>query len=319
MKLSDIGEFGLINRLKKKYSGVSTEILASIGDDAAAIEKLHDKTLITSDMMIEGVHFDLSFTTFFQLGYKFLAINISDIFAMGGSPKYFVISIGIPNKCSVNDIDELYTGIKKIAGKSGVNMIGGDTCASKSGLVLSGMLIGKAKKIIRRSDAKEGDGIFVSKTVGDSAMGLELLKKRGRRVLRFSPSTPRVKLMKQHLMPEPAPLKNMSRITSMIDISDGLLIDLSHICDESNAGAVIHTDRIPLSRELRLMSRNLGNDPINFALRGGEDYALLFTCPQHSRNDAVRIGEITKKGRYLIDSKGRKIPFKAEGYEHFRK
>lgn len=304
--------------MQKKYSGKAADILAGIGDDAAAVKISNCKTLLTMDMMIEGVHFDMSFTTFFQLGYKFLAVNISDIFAMGGTPKYFLISIGIPGTCDTDDIDELYAGIKKIARKSGVNIIGGDTCASKKGLVLSGALIGETKKIIRRSGAKEGDGIFVSKTIGDSALGLRLLIKRGRRVLKFSPLTPRLRLMKRHLMPEPSPLKDLSRIRSMIDISDGLLIDLSHICEESNVGAVIYTDRIPLSRDLRLMADSIGNDPVKFALRSGEDYALLFTAPQRSRKDAVRIGEITGKDRYIIEGSGTKIAFKAEGYEHFK-
>ncbi len=318
MRLSGIGEFGLIKKLRDMCSGGPPGLLAGIGDDAAAVRTGNRNILITSDMMIEGVHFDLSFTTFYQLGYKFLAVNISDIFAMGGRPGYFFASLGIPRSFRAADIEELYTGIKKIADESGVTVAGGDTCASESGLVLSGTLTGEAKKVIKRSGAKEGDGIFVTDTLGDSAMGLHLLKKRRRRIRSFSSPAPRIKLMKRHLMPAPRPAENLSAITSMIDVSDGLLADLSHICDESRVGAVIHRDRIPVSAELAGIAESLNIDPVELALKGGEDYALLFTAPPDIRTGAFRIGGITGKGRFIIDEKGGKAAFKPEGYEHFR-
>src|SRR4030067_2555092 len=160
----------------------SPKILKGIGDDAAAVKIRADKTLITTDMLLEGIHFDLSFTTFYQLGYKTLEVNISDIFAMGGKPKYFLLSIGIPKNYQSKNIHELYSGIRKIAKKFGIAVVGGDTCASRHGLVLSGTLIGEAGKIIMRSGAKEGDSIFVTNTLGDSAMGLMLLKKIRRKI-----------------------------------------------------------------------------------------------------------------------------------------
>ncbi|MBI5407997.1 MAG: thiamine-phosphate kinase [Nitrospirae bacterium] len=333
MQLSKLGEFGLIKRLRAKCRKVPPEILTGLGDDAAAIKAGAEKILVTTDMLLEGIHFDLSFTTFQQLGRKFLAVNISDIFAMGGRPKYFFISLGIPGNYEPKNIDELYSGILKAADEFGVTIAGGDTCASKRGLVLSGTLIGKADKIITRSGAKEGDGIFVTDTLGDSAMGLRLLKKFQISNFKFQISNFGFKfrsqqsairnsiiaLIKKHLEPEPKPVKNTSKITSMIDISDGLLIDLSHICDESGTGAVIFKDRIPLSKELIRIAEILKMDPVDFALRGGEDYALLFTAPPDIKTDAYRIGEITGKGRFIIDEKGGKTQFKAEGYEHFRK
>ncbi|NOZ69179.1 MAG: thiamine-phosphate kinase [Deferribacteres bacterium] len=318
MRLSGVGEFGLIKKLRDMCAGSPPGLIAGIGDDAAAVRTGNRNILVTSDMMIEGVHFDLSFTTFYQLGYKFLAVNISDIFAMGGRPGYFFASLGIPRSFRTADIEELYTGIKKIADESGVTVAGGDTCASGAGFVLSGTLTGEAKRVIKRSGAKKGDGVFVTDTLGDSAMGLRLLKRRGRRVRSFSSSAPRLKLMKRHLMPEPRPAGNLSAITSMIDVSDGLLADLGHICDESRVGAVIYRDKIPVSAELAGTAKSMNIDPVELALRGGEDYALLFTAPPGIRTRAFRIGEITGKGRFIIDEKGRKAVFKSEGYEHFR-
>ncbi len=331
MQLSEIGEFNLIKNLRKKCTSISPEILSGIGDDAAAIKISNKKTLITADMLIEGVHFDLSFTTFYQLGYKFLAVNISDIFAMGGNPRYFLISLGIPKTYNSIDIDELYSGIKEIAKKFGVAVVGGDTCASKHGLILSGTLIGNADRIIKRSGAKEGDSIFITNTLGDSAMGLMLLKKAKMQIEKCKLKNANFKvlgktlacrnvlpLIKKHLMPEPAPLKNTSKITSMIDISDGLLIDLSHICEESKVGAMVYRNKIPLSKELTATAKSLGIDPIKLAMKGGEDYALLFTSAAHIKTDAFRIGEIIKKGRLIVDDKGKKKPFKPEGYEHFK-
>jgi thiamine-monophosphate kinase len=150
-------------------------------------------------------------------------------------------------------------------------------------------------------------------------MGLNLLKKNARKIRSFSPVTSHLKLMKRHLMPEPVPLKNTSGITSMIDISDGLLIDLSHICDESRVGAMIYGDKIPLSKELAATAKSMKMNPVKLAMKGGEDYALLFTAPRNIKTGAFRIGEIIKKGRLMVDAKGRKTRFKPEGYEHFKK
>jgi thiamine-monophosphate kinase len=320
MKLSKIGERGLIKIFREKCTLTSPHILKGIGDDAAVvkIKNTNKKMLVTSDMLIEGVHFDLSFITFYQLGYKFLAVNISDIHAMGGWPEYFIVCLGIPDTFKVSNIKELYSGITELADKFNISVIGGDTCASREGLVLSGTLIGTAKKIVTRSGARAGDGIFVTDTLGDSAMGLTLLKQRNRRIYRFTSTTSHLKLMKKHLMPEPVPLRDISKITSMIDVSDGLLVDLSHICDESKVGAVLYTDKIPLSKELVAISRQMGYDPLEFALKGGEDYALLFTAPSELKTSAFRIGDIVKKERIILDAKGNKRILKPEGYEHFK-
>jgi thiamine-monophosphate kinase len=324
MKLSKLGEFGLIRQIGKICIEQSRDILLNIGDDAAAVKTGTKTTLLSSDMLAEGVHFDLKTTSFRQLGHKILAVNLSDIYAMGGRPRFFLLNIAIPDKCDVNNIREIYRGIRKLASEHGVKVIGGDTTASKYGLVLSGTMVGEADRVISRKGAKPGDSIFVSGTLGDSAMGLEILKKtrhkkRETGTSRFSLPGSQLKLCKRHLMPEPMTIKRTKDITSMIDISDGLLADLGHICDESRVGAMIYSNRIPLSKELITVSKPSGKDPLEYALKGGEDFVLLFTSPAKSRRDAVRIGEIIKKGRYLADPMGRKRRFKAEGYEHFKK
>jgi thiamine-monophosphate kinase len=324
-RLAQLGEFGLIRRLKTRGICTAPGILKGIDDDAAAVKIKTGITLITTDMLLEGIHFNLLYTTFYQLGYKALAVNMSDIFAMGGHPQYFLMSVGLPKTCTPDDMDNLYAGIRKIAKKYGVAVIGGDTCASKSGFVLNGTLIGNTQRIILRSGARVGDGIFVTQALGDSAMGLMLLKKMNKKAS-FEMSnkqskleTSRVNLMKRHLMPGPAPLNMTRGVTAMIDISDGLLIDLSHICYESRVGAAVYRDKIPLSEDLERTARTMGIDPIKCALHGGEDYALLFTAPHDIKTNAFQIGEIINRGRYIIDSKGRKVPFRAEGYEHFKK
>ena len=328
-RLSELGELGLIKRFRTRCISSSPEVLKGIGDDAAAVKIKAGITLITTDMLLEGVHFDLSLTTFFQLGYKALAVNISDILAMGGKPKYFLLCLGLPKTCRSTDIDALYSGMMKIAKKFRVSVIGGDTSASRKGLVLSGTLIGNADRIITRSGARPGDGIFVSNTLGDSAMGLLLLRKlskktrserqkaEGRRQ-KLKTKNEFLPLIEKHLMPEPRPLKKTSGITSMIDVSDGLLMDLSHICDESKVGAVIYKDKIPLSRRLVSAAKNTQTSPLKYALTGGEDYVLLFTAPRNYKTDAFKIGEIIRKGHFIVDSKGRKTTFKPEGYEHFK-
>ncbi len=313
--LSKLGEFGLIKQIEKICKKGSKDILLNIGDDAAAVMTGSKITLLSSDMLTEGVHFDLKTTSFRQLGHKILAVNLSDIFSMGGRPKFFLLNLAIPVKCSADDIKEMYRGIKSLADRHGVSVVGGDTVSSKKDLVLSGTLVGETDRAISRKGAKPGDGIFVIGTIGDSAMGLEILQKgKGLRAKRKEKEY----LCKQHLLPEPVSVKRTKDITSMIDISDGLLADLSHICDESGVGALLYADKIPLSRELIAISKASGKDPLDYALKGGEDFVLLFTSSAKSRKGAAKIGEITKMGRYIIDTQGRKRRFKAEGYEHFK-
>lgn len=276
-------EIEIIENIRKWCTYKSANVIKGIGDDAAVIRMGDKHLLVTSDMMVEGVHFDLSFITPFQLGHKFLAINISDIYAMGGVPSYFLISLGIPESIKSRFIKELYSGIIKIAERYDIKIVGGDTCRSERGLVLSGMLIGYGDRVIMRSGAKVGDKIYVTDTLGDSSAGLYLLKRRKRRIYTLSSEGVGINLIKRHLMPEPIPISESEskKINAMIDISDGLLIDLWRICDESGVGAVIYRERIPISEELKKISNKFGLDPYSYALRGGEDYVLLFLSLIH--------------------------------------
>jgi len=312
-------EIQIIKDIRKWCIHRSRDVIEGIGDDTAVIRMGDKNLLVTADMMLEGVHFELSLITPFQLGYKLLAINISDIHAMGGVPSYFFMSLGLPKSTANRFIKELYSGIIKIAERYDIKIVGGDTCRSGSGLVLSGTLIGYGERIIKRSGARVGDMIYVTGTLGDSSAGLYLLKRRKKKIYDFSSGSAEVNLIKRHLLPEPVSISESKGISAMIDISDGLLIDLWRMCDESRVGAVIYKERIPISEELKEISSRFGLDPYSYALKGGEDYVLLFTSPEESRKDAYCIGEIVRRGRYIIDERGKKIRMTPEGYDHFRK
>lgn len=325
MKIADVGEFGLIHTISSLCSIRQSPVLLGIGDDAAAITFKADTVLATTDMLIEGIHFDLNYTTFFQLGYKTLAVNVSDIAAMGGQPEYFFLSLGIPPFFETQWIEELYRGINGLATQTKVHVAGGDTCSARSGnFVLSGVLLGSTDKVISRSGARVGDTIYVTNNLGDSAAGLALLQAHGKtanfddnsfdknRYTFFEP------LVRRHLMPVPRFLIDTTEITAMIDISDGLLQDLGHICDQSGTGAKIYLDKIPISDALKKASQYLNRDPLDFALSGGEDYELLFTSSASLEN-CIAIGEITKEDRVMVDKNNQTIPVKLnKGYDHFK-
>ncbi|MBI5181568.1 MAG: thiamine-phosphate kinase [Nitrospirae bacterium] len=327
MKLSELGEIGFLKKIEASLRLSDKSVLIGIGDDAAAVRVSKGKMLLaTTDLLTEGIHFDLRYTSFFQLGAKALLVNISDIAAMGGIPKYALIAIAVPDNIKVEELNELYRGINKTASSYNVSIIGGDTSGSKNGLTINITLLGEAKQgnIVRRGGAKIGDKIFVTGTLGDSSAGLELLKK-GKRI-GF--------LINRHLRPIPR-LKEACFIaqnrlaTSMIDISDGLSTDLNHICRMSRVGAVIYEEKIPVSAGLRNIC--LKKHPLHYALSGGEDYELLFTVNEKnvikiysaiSKNkiSATMVGEITelKKGMLILDSKGQKRPLLPTGFNHFR-
>jgi thiamine-monophosphate kinase len=257
---------------------------------------------------------------------------------MGGAPRHGLINIGIPEHAKPEDISELYEGIMDGARTFRVAVVGGDTSASENGFILSATVIGDVVRPVTRSGARPGDGIYVTGPTGDSAMGLLLLGKLGKKALakvkqnkkKASENILKVNnkavllkdilyLTGKHLLPEPKPIRKTSGITAMIDVSDGLLMDVSHICEESGVGALIYRDRVPVSQELSRVADTMNIDPVSLALRGGEDYVLLFTGPPGKKEkNAVRVGEITGKGRYLIDERGRKRAFQAKGYEHFK-
>lgn len=334
-RLSQIGEFGLIERIKTKFADSNNNISIGIGDDACLIKPTVKKDiLVTTDILLEGIHFDLSYTSFYQLGYKGLSVNISDIAAMGGLPRYLLISIGIPSNIETKDIDELYEGIYELTKDADIYIVGGDTVRSKGSLFLSLTLIGEIEhnRAISRSGAKTGDKIFVTGRTGDSRAGLEILQ--GKAAMRRSWSK---SLVGRHLCPVPRLLEGRMLASerlasSMIDISDGLIADLNQICKESNTGALIYLDRLPVSKELYEYTKETGGNPIEYALNGGEDYELLFTVDKEKEEginrmmmkkrimDCCCIGEIVPVNREImaIDKHGVIKRIKKQGYEHFK-
>ncbi|MFQ5902471.1 MAG: thiamine-phosphate kinase [Candidatus Binatia bacterium] len=328
MRLSELGEFGLIERIRKatpKGRGVRL----GIGDDAAWVECRNHSFLITSDLLIEGVHFDLKWISFYGLGYKTLAVNLSDLAAMGGSPAYLALSLGIPVDFKAEDVEEFYRGVRALASQSGVALVGGDTSASKH-FFISASLVGYAPYgPITRSGGKVGDDLYVTGTLGDSALGLELLnKKKGR-----AKEGKVAHLISRHRFPT-ARLKAGSILAqeklakAMIDVSDGLLQDLGHLCKASGIGAVVWQEALPLSRAYRLC---VGRKGALYAFSGGEDYELLF-CLRH--RDRTRLKKIRKRldvpithigrcvpsreGIKVINRKGDPLSISVLGHDHFK-
>jgi len=331
MKLSHIGELGLLDYIRTRFISRSKDVLTGIGDDAAVLKPRVQHLLVTTDMMVEGVHFDLCFTTPHQLGFKLVSVNVSDISAMGGAPSYLLLNTAVRKNTDMAFITSFFDGIHDALRLYAMKLIGGDISATQRDMSLCATCIGYGKKVINRSGAKSGDTVYTTGTLGDSACGLELLKK----TKRTSPPHPSLvkggstggarvprrisePLIKKHLMPVARnPNKFVRHATSMIDISDGLLIDLSRLCDESKVGARIFLDRIPLSSQLRRAATETGIAPLQFALSGGEDYELLFTAPGKKKIQAFAIGEITKSERVIVDLSGKEKPFSAGGYQHF--
>jgi thiamine-monophosphate kinase len=327
MKLNRLGEFGLIDRIRRTAT-TGRGVRIGIGDDAAWVANPTGSSLVTADLLIEGVHFDLRWTSFFELGYKSLAVNLSDIAAMGGAPTFALLSLGIPANFDSRQIDALYRGVNALARKYRVAIVGGDTNVAKS-VIISVCVIGDPpSRPIRRRGARVGDDIFVTGTLGDSALGLKLLKgNRPRPARRFI-----AQLLQRHHQPTPriiagALLARQLLATAMIDVSDGLLQDLEHICRASRTGAVILNEHLPLSPAYRACA---GNDGTRYALSGGEDYELLFCARPQNRTRiknleqraGVRITRIgtcvpAEKGITVIDGSGKPLPIRFKGHDHF--
>lgn len=307
VKISSLGEFGLINRIAKKAGKPSSKVMISIGDDAAVLKTSLDKyQIITTDTMVENVHFSLKYFKWWQLGWKILAVNISDIVAMGGLPNYALVTLGLSKKVKVEQVDDLYHGMQRLAKRYKVQIIGGDIVSSPN-IFVTVALLGEVEKkyLLRRSGAKAGDLICVTGVLGGSAAGLRNVKLEIRNE----------KLVKKHLLPEPkvkeGRLIAKSRLASaMIDNSDGLVRSVLEICKASGVGAKIFRDKIPVAKGATLKD----------ALFGGEDYGLVFTAKAlrlrsgQARAKAKVIGVIVPKSRGItVDGK----PLKKFGWEHF--
>ncbi|GAB7028180.1 thiamine-phosphate kinase [Geotalea toluenoxydans] len=326
MKLHDLGEFGFIDRIAAAIAEKTT-VKIGIGDDAAAVEPTPGHlTLMTSDMLIEGVHFDLNLSDPLTLGRKSLAVNLSDLAAMGAKPRYYLLSLAIPQRLDLEFLDKFVSGMMQRADQFGVTLIGGDTCSSKGGLAISVTAIGEQlpQLVVQRSGARPGDLIFVTGTIGDSALGLELLR-HGEKI---GP------LISRHLDPEPRlsagiALAEAGLATAMIDISDGLLADLGHILEKSAVGARMDLTGLPISDQYRKEITRFSEDCFSLALGGGEDYELVFTAPVLLKDRVFScmeacgvnvsiIGEITAENRLAITAAdGSLYQPRRQGYNHF--
>ncbi|MEW6615093.1 MAG: thiamine-phosphate kinase [Thermodesulfobacteriota bacterium] len=335
MEIKEVGEFGLIERIKTKLAFPHQDIIKGIGDDACAIEIQKGRLLLsTSDSLIEDVHFDLRFISAYNLGKKSLAVNISDIAAMGGTPKFFLVSLAIPPKISVEFIDEFADGIKETANSFQTHVVGGDTSFSPEKLNINITLLGEAfpGNVIYRDNAHVGDQVFVTGTLGDSALGFEILMNRKE----LSRIEERFKdLVERHCNPTPRVAEGRliaeNRIASaMIDISDGLISDLGHICEQSKVGAKIWLEKLPASEAFQKVSREFTDRPIDLALGGGEDYELLFTVDKGNINlfnrmknrfktKVTHIGEIVEpeEGITVLDDSGKRYTVEKKGFDHF--
>ncbi len=327
MKLSRLGEFGLIERIRRRTpTGKGVKI--GIGDDAAWITNPKGSSLVTTDLLIEGIHFDLRWTSLFDLGHKALAVNLSDIAAMGGVPGYIILALGIPGHFDSKQISAFYSGLRRLASRTKVALVGGDTNVAEK-FIVSICVVGHAPhRPIRRNGAKPGDDIYVTGTVGDSGLALKLLQGRTKVPKEAAFRT----LLARHRRPTPrltigALLAKERLASAMIDVSDGLLQDLGHICDSSATGAIIRTEQLPLSPAYRALA---DEGEVCTALTGGEDYELLFCAKPQSRGRIQQLSQrtglaITRIGACIrdraaisvIDKSGRGLPIRALGYDHF--
>jgi thiamine-monophosphate kinase len=325
MRLSEAGELSLLGILRKRFGNRTAHVLTGIGDDCAVVRPTGKNLLLTTDMMVEGVHFDMRWTTPFQLGFKLVSANVSDVYAMGGKPEFLLLNFAAGRDAEVETFTRIFDGIEKAAGLYGVSLVGGDISSSGK-IVLSATVTGCASKYVNRNGARVGDSIYVTGFLGDSACGLELLQRvkkpveieRRKKMDCGLPWDVAMPLLRRHLLPVAKSPEGFRRsATSMIDISDGLLIDLSRICEASGVGARLYVERLPVSRGLEKAAKYLKTDPLHFIFGGGEDYELLFTAPRGSKVKARCIGEITRSGMTVIDEGGKTKSISVRGYEHF--
>ena len=292
-EISTLGEFGLIEKITKDFTSQNKSTVRGIGDDCAVLGEGDIKTLVTTDLLLEGIHFDLRYVPLKHLGYKAVVVNLSDIYAMNGTPRQVTVSLGISKRFTVEHIAELYEGVRIACEHYGVDLVGGDTSASVTGLLISVTAIGEAHKdkIVYRSGAKDTDLICVSGDLGAAYMGLQLLE-RERQVsaeqqdVDFEPDfAGKEYLIERQLKPEARRdvIEEMAKLgitpTAMMDISDGLSSELLHIAKQSNVGCRVYEDRIPIDYQTALMAEELNMNLVTAAMNGGEDYELLFTVP----------------------------------------
>ena len=333
-EISEYGEFGLIKHLTKDLKPVQPSTKKGVGDDCAVMDFGSKKVLMTTDMLLEGIHFNLEYVPLKHLGYKAAVVNFSDIYAMNGTPTQITVSLGISKRFSVEDIEALYSGIRLACERYGVDLVGGDTCASLTGLTISITCLGTAaaKDIVYRNGAKLNDLICVSGNLGTAYMGLQLLE-RERLANAANPDFEgREYLLERQLKPEArrdileALRKAGVKPTAMMDISDGLSSELMHICSQSGVGCCVYEDKLPIDFQAAALAEEMNLNIVTCALNGGEDYELLFTCSLDDYEklipveDLYIIGHITKQeyGCNLIGRNGEELTLKAQGWNAFK-
>ena len=338
-ELSQLGEFGLIKHLTEHITLHNSSTIKGVGDDAAVIEQSGKVTLLSTDMLVEGVHFDLTYVPLKHLGYKAIAVNVSDICAMNGTAKQITVSIAVSNRFSIEAVEELYSGMLMACDKYKVDLVGGDTTTSLSGLVISLSVLGEADKadVVYRSGAQEKDLLVVTGDLGGAYMGLQILE-REKAVYKENPNVQPDLEGNDYILERQ--LKHEARVdiipllksldvkpTSMIDISDGLASEILHICQQSNVGCNLYEDKIPMDSMTVARAHEFKLDPTICALSGGEDYELLFTINQKdfdkikNHPDFTVIGHITDKasGANMITRSGSSIELTAQGWDAFIK
>lgn len=339
-EISSIGEFGLIDRITKDFPLRNVSSKKGVGDDAAVLSFGDKEVLVTTDLLLEGIHFDVRYVPLKHLGYKAAIVNFSDIYAMNGTPKQITVSLGVSSRFTIEHIEQIYSGIRLACEIYGVDLVGGDTSASVTGLVISITCIGEAAKddIVYRSGAKPTDLICVSGDLGAAYMGLQLLERENRVAAGakkdedFQPDfAGKEYILERQLKPEArrdiiAILKEKGiKPTSMMDISDGLSSELLHICKDSNVGCRVYEDKIPIDYQTAIMAEELNMNLVTAAVNGGEDYELLFTVPITDRekieniNGVHMIGYVTQPelGAALVTRDGNEIGIKAQGWNAF--
>ena len=338
-EISTVGEFGLIRHLTKDIQHTQPSTQKGIGDDAAVLNFKDKRTLITTDLLLEGIHFNLEYVPLKHLGYKAAVVNFSDIYAMNAIPTQITVSLGISKRFCIEDLEELYAGIRLACERYNVDLVGGDTSASMTGLTISITCLGTAYEsdIVYRNGAKEHDLVCVTGNLGTAYMGLQLLE-RERLVMNANENaTPafegREYLLERQLKPE-ARRDIIQKLheagikpTAMMDISDGLSSELMHICSQSNVGCSVYEDKLPIDYQAAALAEEMNLNIVTCALNGGEDYELLFTCSLDDYEklipieDVYLIGHITKPehGINLIGRNGEEISLKAQGWNAFNK
>jgi thiamine-monophosphate kinase len=337
-EISLLGEFGLIDHLTKNIELQNASSIVGVGDDAAVIDHFGKQTVITTDLLVEGVHFDLMYTPLKHLGYKSVVVNLSDIYAMNAIPTQIVIALAISNRFSLEAIDEFYEGVYAACEKYGIDLVGGDTTSSQKGFIISVTAIGEVTpdKYVKRSTAQKGDLVCVSGDLGAAYVGLLFLE-REKKIFMESPGVQPDLEGESYVigrMLKPEARKDIVEFlaqkeitpTSMIDISDGLSSEILHICKQSDLGCVLYEEKIPVAEEMKNAAFKFEIDPTACALSGGEDYELLFTIPQSEYDKLVLneqisvIGYMTEpeQGTDIITKGGSKYVITAQGWNHMK-